>query len=145
MSNSTILNKSSDRQYPMVAVLEIGRTALANSSPGINSNASVSSRAAFDVPAGAIITGGRLTVDTAWDTTGTATISLGDGGSGTRFLSTVSLKTATTTPFSGLGYKYSAADTIDVVTALADSGGTAGAARLILEYVIAGRGNESQG
>lgn len=100
---------------------------------------------AYDIialPTGAVVLGGMLVVDTAFNTTGTATISLGDSGSATRYLGATNLKSAATTALTGVGVKNAAGLPLRATIALADAAATAGAFRIMVRYLIDGRVEE---
>lgn len=99
--------------------------------------------AAVDVPAGARVIGGGIKWDTAWNSATSATAKVGDGAVDNRYATGVNAKTATWTALTVTGYKYAQADTIDVhITNVGAP--TAGAARLIVMYVIDDKANEYQ-
>lgn len=126
----------SGRQEPLTGILEINFADLAGLS-GAND--------AFEVPANAIVTGGELVVVTAWTTTSTATLALGDTGSATRYLAATSLKSAARTALTLTGYKHTVAEMLKATIALADEDAAAGDARLRVEYVVLGRSCVNQG
>lgn len=93
------------------------------------------------LPAGAIVLGGGLLVETPWDAT-TATLDVGQVGGTSRFANDLDLKTAGFKPFTGVGLA-SLTSTVDMI--LAQTGtATAGSAVLIVEYIVRGRANEVQ-
>jgi hypothetical protein len=99
----------SGRQFPLVAVLDITYADVAGIATAMN---------AIEVPANAIVIGGDITVTTAWNTTGTATIDLGDAADDDRYTaSAISLKSAARTALTLTGYKHT-------VAAAPDPGGT---------------------
>jgi hypothetical protein len=100
---------------------------------------------AIQMPANAIVVGGQLVITTVWDSSGTTTVSVGDGGSAARYLGDTSIKSAARTALVPTGYKYTAGDTIDLDLALATGVATAGEGYLEVEYIIDGRSNENQG
>lgn len=98
------------------------------------------------VPAGATVIGGEVIVDTAWTTTGTATIKVGDTIDDDEYTaSAVNLKAAARTALTLTGYKYAETTNFIATPALADTAADAGAARINIMYVVAGRGHEVQG
>lgn len=103
------------------------------------------SEGAIEVPANAVVTGGEITVLTAWNTTGTALLSLGDTGSATRYLSSVNLKSAARTALTLTGYKHTVAEFLKALITLADTAATQGDARILLSYVVEGRSCVNQG
>ena len=98
----------------------------------------------FDIPYNAIVIGGEIVVTTAWVGPTVATLSLGDGGSATRYLSTTNLKSAARTALTLTGYKYTSHDTIDGTRNLTVAVATAGEAYIAIEYIIEGRIEENE-
>ena len=97
---------------------------------------------AIEVPRNAIVVGGYINVSDA--TTATVDINIGDGGSSTRYATAVDGAATGLTALTLTGYKYTAKDTIDVAITVADPT-AAGAAELVVEYIIDGRAEFSQG
>jgi hypothetical protein len=99
---------------------------------------------AIDLPAGAIITSGYLNVTTAWVGPTAATVSVGDGGSAARYLGDTSIKATGLTDLVPTGYKYTAADTVDFDLEQTVAVSSAGAAELVVYYIIEDKANEVQ-
>ena len=97
---------------------------------------------AIDVPQGAVVVSGFVYVSDA--TTATVDINIGDGGSSTRYVAAVDGAATGLTALVPTGYEYTAADTIDVAITVADPA-AAGAATLVVNYVVDGRAAFSQG
>lgn len=97
---------------------------------------------AIDLPANAVVIGGYLNITDA--TTATVDVSVGDGGSATRYASAVDGAAVALTALTVTGYKYSEPDTIDVTITTADPA-AAGTAELVVNYVVDGRAAFSQG
>lgn len=97
---------------------------------------------AIDLPANAVVIGGYLNITDA--TTATVDVSVGDGGSATRYASAVDGAAVALTALTVTGYKYSEPDTIDVKITTADPA-AAGTAELVVNYVVDGRAAFSQG
>jgi len=89
----------------------------------------------FDLPKDAFVKAVRVRIDTAFDSVTTATVSVGDAGSTTRFISAVDAKATAGTVYASAttGYKYTAADTLDVQFALTGAT-TTGAVTVICDY-----------
>ena len=94
------------------------------------------------VPPGAIILGGALIVDTAFNTTGTATLALGDAVLATRYLAATSIKATGLTALTQTGYIDTPGNALLATIALADAAATTGALRVQLEYITNGRVDE---
>lgn len=143
-----LLTKTRAAQYPLVQefVFNFNDTMVDNGG-AIKDFAAVGTPVfkVFSLPVGAIALGGHLIVETAYaNGAGTATVSVGDSGSATRFLAATDLKTAASTalaiPVTGLGSGSDVLLTFSIATAAA----TAGRARVRIMYTIDGRGNEVQ-
>lgn len=130
------IKKNSARQELVVAHLTLGFAD--PTTYGVAENA-------FDIPANAVITGGDIVVGTAWNSATTATLSLGDSGSATRYASAVDLKTAARTALTVTGLKYTVADFLKALVAQTGTAATAGSARICIHYYVEGRAAFSQG
>ncbi len=99
------------------------------------------------VPQNAIVVGGSLTVDTAFDSTTSDVLDIGDGVDPDRYTATpIDLTSTGRTALDLTDYKYTAQDTIDVGWTAGSTGtATAGSARLIVQYIIDGRAAFSHG
>lgn len=98
--------------------------------------------AAIDLPAGAILLDGYLNVLTG--TTATATISLGDSGSATRYLPATSVVTTGKTAITATGFKYTTPTTL-LVTIAGAAPVAVGTSEIVLRYIVDGRAAFSQG
>jgi len=102
--------------------------------------------AAMDIPIDAIVTGGDLVVTTAWNTATSATLSVGDVTTPTRYASTVDLKTAARTALTLTGFTHTNTQKVlNGTTAYVGATASAGAARLSVNYIVKGRSAFSQG
>ena len=101
---------------------------------------------AVDLPVGAIVVGGDLVVDTAWDTGTTATLSVGDASSAARYLGATSVKSTGRTALVPTGFVTTATQpAISVTTVISGTATTVGAARLRVDYIVRKRAAFSQG
>ena len=98
---------------------------------------------AIPLRSGAIVVGGDVIVETAYNTTSTATVSLGDSGSATRYASAVNIKTAAITALTRPALR-STGDTLRLTLALADTAATQGKVTVTVTYLVEGRSNETQ-
>lgn len=114
------LQKKSDRQSPIEAIIDIGFA---------DPTAYGTAENAFNLPANAIIVGGDLTVVTAWNSATSASLTLGDAGSANRYANAVDLKTAARTALTITGYKHTVGEWLKANLAQVGAA-TAGAARL---------------
>lgn len=97
---------------------------------------------AIDVPEGAIVVGGYVNISDA--TTATVDVNIGDGVLSTRYAAAVDAAAVALTALVPTGYKYPAADTIDVAITVADPA-AAGTAEVVVLYVVDERAEFSQG
>ena len=135
MANAT-LTLDNGRQYEMVATIAFDYTNVADTAVAVE---------AIKLPINSVVTGGYLIVDTAWDTGTTATLKVGDTSDDDRYTSSaINLKSAAATALTITGYKNTGGLNINILPALAGTATTAGAARLIVKYVISGRAMENQ-
>ena len=133
------ITKNSGRQWPQVARVEF-----TYDEAGTAVVASPNILEVMNVPTGAIILRGYINVTTAWVGPTAATVDIGDGGDPDRYTgSPVSLLATGLTAFdAGLGYQYTAADTIDIDYVQTVAVSTAGAAEIVVEYIIEDKANE---
>lgn len=133
MPNAT-LRLNSGRQYPLVAIQEFDYTHVADNVVQVQM---------AKLPVGAVVIGGELIVDVAWNTGTSATLSVGDAGNGARYGSALDLKTTGRKALTPTGYVSDGAEVM-ATPVLSGTAATAGKARLILQYVIGGRAHEAQ-
>ena len=107
-----------------------------------NDVAATGTYGAIDVPEGAIVIGGTLNVSDA--TTATVDIHIGDGIDDNRYADDVDGAATGLTALTLTQYKYTAADTIDVMIDTA-APAAAGAAELEIQYIVDGRVGLSHG
>lgn len=102
---------------------------------------------AINVPAGAIVVGGYINVTTAFDSTTSDVVDVGDGVDPDRYTaSPVNLQSTGRTALTLTGYEYPATDDIDIGwTAGATGTATAGSFDLVVEYIVSDRAAFSQG
>ena len=127
------ITKNVARQYPLVAEVAFTFADIPTTATAYE---------ALDLPSGARVIGGALIVTTAWDST-TNTLSVGDAGLGTRYLTTQDLKSTAGTYIPFVIATNGSAD-VNVTYVFTGAAATAGAARLIVEYVIDDRAHEVQ-
>ena len=131
MANAPLsLNPS--RQYALTAEVTISAA---------NMNESTVPVTAIKLPVGAVVTGGAVIVDTAFDAA-TATVNVGDATTGNRYKSAVNVAALGLTSLVPTGY-VSDGKPVTVTPTFADPV-TVGSLRLQVTYVINGRANEAQ-
>lgn len=127
--------KNPDRQYALTARADFTQADLAS---GI-------AAAAIDLPGGARVVGGRLCVTTAGDSVTSDTLTVGDGTTADRYAAGVNGKLAGLTALTPDAADHATGKGVVYVTNTQVGGeGTAMVGFLEVDYVIAGRGNESQ-
>lgn len=99
------------------------------------------SEALFDIPYGAEVVGGGITVNTVFDSTTSDVLDIGDGVDDDEYTSSqIDLTSAGYTALTVTGYQYTAADTIDVEWTAGSTGtATAGKFTVTVLYVVEGR------
>lgn len=101
---------------------------------------------AIDLPGGAVVVGGDVTVITPWNSATTATLKLGDAADDDRYTTAaIDLKTAGRTELTVTGYKTPVAGAINALLAQTGAAATAGQARVTVEYFVEGRSAFTQG
>lgn len=148
------ITKDSSRQYPLVARLVVGYA----DGKGVFDDGTQTE--AIDLPAGAIVLGGYVRVNTVFNSTSSDALIVGDGVDPNRYIATCSLQalghyhfimgdvlTANTTSATvGPGYKYAASDTIDITwTAGTANTATTGEFEIVVFYMVDSRQQENQG
>ena len=135
-------------QYPLVAVFEFD---IASGDVMVNtsgvSQTFKATTGTFDVialPVNSQVIGGDLVVETASNDSSTATLSVGDSGSATRYLGATSIKSAARTALVPTGFMNSSGLDIRITLANASGDATAGKVRLHVTYVVKNRQNETQ-
>lgn len=142
----TKLTKTRAAQRPLVAEFEfaIGDTML--NADGVENHPinSVSGAAfdIFDLPPGSEVIGGDVVVAEAVNSTGEATIAIGDKAVPDRYLAASTVKAEGRKALVPTGYVNTGGLALRMTLALADAAATAGKVRVRVMYTIAGRANE---
>lgn len=131
MANAA-LKKVNGRQYALTAEVTIAVA---------NMNESTVPVAAIELPYGAVVTGGAVIVDTAFDAA-TATVDVGDATSGNRYKDNANIAATGLVALVPTGYVSDGAPIL-VTPTFADAV-TVGSVRLQVTYVISGRAHEAQ-
>lgn len=97
----------------------------------------------FDLPPNSVVIGGELAVTTAWVGPTAATLDVGDGADATRYAANVNLLATGRTALTLTGFKNTAWAAINVRLTQTVAVASAGAARLILNYVTVNRVSEN--
>lgn len=129
------ITKNPDRQYPLRAKVDFVQADLAT---GV-------AAAAIDLPGGARVIGGQIAIVTAGDSVTSDTITVGDGTTANRYASAVDGKATGRTALTPDELAHATGKGVVYITNTAvGTEGTAMVGFLEVEYVIEGRGNESQ-
>lgn len=131
MANTT-LKPANGRQYPLFAEVTITVA---------NMNESTVPVAAIKLPTNAMVIGGRVVVDTAFDAA-TATLDVGDSTTANRYKDNANIAATGVVELVPTGYVSDGGDL--VVTPVFADAVTVGSLRVQVEYVIQGRAHEVQ-
>lgn len=131
MANTT-LKPANGRQYPLFAEVTIGVAHMNESTVPVT---------AIKLPTNAMVIGGRVIVDTAFDAA-TATLDVGDAAVANRYKNDVDLAATGVTELVPTGFLSEGGELV-VTPTFADAV-TVGSVRVQLEYVIANRAHEVQ-
>lgn len=124
------------RQYPLVAVQQFDYADLVN-------GAAAALKVAL--PTGAIVVGGGVLVETAFNSGTSAVVDLGLAGvSADGLAADLNLKTTGFKPITGVYTPNYGGASVEATLAAVGTAATAGAGKLIVEYIVVGRGNEVQ-
>lgn len=134
-------------QYPLVAEFTFNFDDTMVNTAGntvdfgkVNLGGAAGSFVVIPLPVGAVVIGGDLTVETAFDTAG-FDVTVGDTASANRYLASTDVKATGRTALVPTGYR-GAGENV-VLGFSSDDVCTAGKATLRVEYVIASRSNET--
>lgn len=140
------VKKNRTVQTPLVAefVMNVGSDSMTDTSG--NLTAFKAAAGVFDViglPPNAVVVGGDMTVETASDDSGTATVSIGDSANATRYLAATTIKATGRTALGPTGYRGSGED-VRVTFANAGANAANGKISLRVQYIVTGRATEVQ-
>ena len=99
---------------------------------------------ALDIPAGAIVVSGAVVVKTAFNSGTSDVLSVGDVALNTRYLSNGNIHATGMVNLVPTGFRHTGGE-IGVLWTAVGAAATAGAAKLIVNYVIEGRATETFG
>lgn len=99
----------------------------------------------FELPAGAIVTGGDIKVLTAFNSATSDVLSIGDSGSATRYLSSQSIASAARTALTIPARQSATTEKVVATWTGVGTAPTAGQVHVSLSYIIPGRAFENQG
>lgn len=122
------------RQYPLVA----------NASFAFGDFTSGVGAAVFALPQNAVVTGGQVIIDTAWDSATSDGLEVGDAGDDNRYLTSTDAQSAARTALVPTGYQVTNANR-NILVEITSAGGSlsAGAGRIQVEYIVEGRATEN--
>jgi hypothetical protein len=123
------------RQTVLVATVAFGFADLAASGVGT---------VALALPQGAVVTGGQMVIDTAFNGSVSVGAEIGDAGSAARYLGATSILSTGRTALVPTGYQVVNANRdILIEVTLGGTANSAGAGRLQVEYIVEGRSIEN--
>ena len=125
----------SDRQYALVAIVDF---TFADFTSGVATNA-------IQLPSDAVVTGGSFVIDTAFDSGTSDTFLIGDTADADEYGSAIDGQAVAATALVPTGVELTAGGYVTLTNTMVGTAVTAGAGRLIVEYVRDGRSNENQG
>lgn len=142
----TVLTKTIAAQYPMVAVFEvpiITDTCLNVAGSAVAFKTAAPVFPIIQLPIGAQVVGGDLTVVTASDDSVTATVAIGDSATADRYLAATDIKTGGRTALVPTGYEtLSTTNRIYLTFANAGADAAAGKLRITVVYIDKTKVNE---
>lgn len=142
-----LIRKTRAVQYPLAseATFNLVDTMMAvdGTVRAFNATGALSLFEMVPLPPNAIVIGGDVTVETASDDTGTATVSVGDSLSAARYLAATSIKAVGRTPLVPTGFRGNGED-IRLTFANQNGNATVGRVSVRVTYVVTGRSNEVQ-
>lgn len=122
------------RQYPLVAYASF---AFGDTPSGVG-------QAVFALPQNAVVTGGQVIIDTAYNSATSDAIEVGDAGDDNRYLTTTSVAAVGRTALVPSGYQVANANrNILIEVTSVGAAATAGAGRIQVEYIVEGRSTEN--
>lgn len=130
-----MITKNSDRQYALAAEVEF---TYADFESGVF-------QPAIEVPPGAVVTGGLLVIDTAFNSGTSDTMTVGDNVDDDEYGAAINAQTAAATALVPTGYEFLATGNVGIKLTSVGTAATAGAGRLLVTYQRSGRSNENQG
>lgn len=138
------LLKARTAQYPLTASFTFNYSDTMVNAAGSEVSFNVTGSPVFKaipLPPGAIVVGGEMVVETAYNTTGAATVAIGDATTANRYLAATSVKAAGRTALVPTGFRSTGED-LQLTLALADTAGTQGKVTINVTYIQDGRANE---
>lgn len=134
-------------QYVLIGefIMNLAADAMLNTA-GVLTPFKANAGAAYDaipLPPNAVLVGGDVTVETASNDSGTATIAVGDSNSAARYLAATSIKAAGRTALVPTGYR-GVGENIRLTLANQNGDATAGKLSVRAHYMVTGRANETQ-
>lgn len=140
-----VLKATRGAQYPLNARFKFNIADTMLNTSAVSTAFKAASGTVFDVinlPNNAIITGGSIHVTTVSNDSSTATMSVGDSGSATRYLGATSIKSAARTAIVPTGY-LGAGEQIRITLANATGDATTGDVEVEIMFIIQDRMNEA--
>lgn len=143
----SLLIKSRTAQWPLVQEFTFNYDDTMLNTAGVSHDFVTAAAHAFDViplPVGAIVIGGEIVTETAFNNVTTLAVIVGDSGSTNRYLSTADRKGAARVALVPTGFVGAGENIRLTVTPTWGGAPTTGKFTLRVEYIIRGRSNEVQ-
>lgn len=135
-------------QYPLHAMFEFdiasGDVMVATNGVSQTFKATTGVFDIINLPVNSQVVSGDVTVETVSNDSSTATISVGDSGSATRYLGATSIKSAARTALVPTGFMNTSGLNIRITLANATGDATTGKVRVNVCYIVKNRQNETQ-
>ncbi len=125
---------TAERQYPLVAIIDFTYSDFVSGT----------AKDVLGLPSDAIVIDGHIVITTAFNSATSDSINVGDTDSANRYANAVNAQSAALTALGPDGTKLGQGKKITMTWTGAGAAPTAGAGRLVVSYVRAGRANENQ-
>ena len=129
------ISKKDGRQFPLMACVDIGWADFVSGTL----------EAAVELPAGAIVIGGNLLVTEVFDSVTSDNMTVGDALDEDRYLGATSMQALGLTPLVPTGFIPTGITNVTLTLTSVGGGIAAGAGKLMVEYIVPGRGQTTQG
>ncbi len=101
-------------------------------------------KAAVRLPANAIVIGGYLAISTAFNSGTSDTMTVGDATTANRYKAGINAQTAALTALVPTGFKLTAAGDVLITNTAVGTAISAGAGRLVIQYIVTTRAESTQ-
>lgn len=139
------ITKNVAAQWPLIGTFRFTMADAMKNSSGVLTNFKATGSPTFEImslPYNSQVVGGEIVVRTVSNDSGTATVSLGDSASATRYASAVNIKALARTALTLTGYKTQGED-IRLTVANQNGDATTGDVDLTVMFIVDGRQSEN--